>query len=286
MKDLLLRIYKRLPLIRELRDINTALRTANAIAANHFIQAAVQNSEKYSNHAKLIHYERQVFSQNGEDGIVAEIFRRIKTKSKFFVECGVGDGLENNTTFLLTQGWKGCWIEGSARYAGIIQRHFRKPLGSQQLKLQHSFITAENVVDLFSKLNVPETFDFMSLDIDRNTYQVWKALSRYKPRVVAMEYNGSFLADAEWVADYDAARYWNGSMYFGASLKSYELLGRELGYVLVGCDFTGTNAFFVRETEQTDLFVGPFTSEEHYEPIRHDWMLRRLGPPACFDDTN
>jgi hypothetical protein len=285
-KEKLLRIYKKLPLVRELRDIQTALRTSNAIAASHFFHSTVRGSEKYRNPSKLVHYENQVFSQNGEDGIIAEIFKRIGASSKVFVEFGVGNGLENNTAFLLTQGWQGCWIEGNAGLVEGIRRHFRKPLSSQQLKVLQSFITAENIVELFSTLKVPEAFDFLSLDIDRNTYQVWKALAQYKPRVVAIEYNGSFLPDAKWVAEYDPARTWNGTTYFGASLKSLELLGRELGYVLVGCDFTGINAFFVRETERKDLFVGPFTAEEHYEPTRHPWMLRRLGPPPCFDDAN
>jgi hypothetical protein len=34
-------------------------------------------------------YEKTVFSQNGEDGIIQEILRRIGTETKFFVEFGV-----------------------------------------------------------------------------------------------------------------------------------------------------------------------------------------------------
>jgi len=34
----------------------------------------------------------QVYSQNNEDGIISEIFRRIGTKNRSFVEFGVGDG--------------------------------------------------------------------------------------------------------------------------------------------------------------------------------------------------
>ena len=56
---------------------------------------------------------RIIYSQAGEDGIIAEIFRRIGTTTKDFVEFGSGNGRENNTVSLLTtQGWKGLWIEG------------------------------------------------------------------------------------------------------------------------------------------------------------------------------
>jgi hypothetical protein len=121
------------------------------------------------------------------------------------------------------------------------------------------------------------------LDIDHNTCHVWKVLSHYKPRVVAIEYNSTFPPDVSWVAEYNAQRTWNNSMYFGASLKAMEQLGAEFGYVLVGCDLSGTNAFFVRNTERPDLFAAPFTAENHHEPPRY-WSARREAHQRCFDD--
>ncbi len=55
---------------------------------------------------------------------------------------------------------------------------------------------------------------------------------------------------------------------FGASLKAYEQLGGKLGYKLVGCDFHGNNAFFVRDDLAGEHFAAPFTAENHYEPTR------------------
>src|SRR5512135_8523 len=67
---------------------------------------------RYADPKRLHRFEHQVYSQNGEDGAVAEIFRRIGTTDKFFVEIGVGDGLENNTVNLLSEGWRGVWVDG------------------------------------------------------------------------------------------------------------------------------------------------------------------------------
>ena len=195
----------------------------------------------------------------------------------------MGDGLENNTAYLLTQNWRGCWIEGDAKSAGRIQATFQRPLSEGRLKFRNSFITAENIDSLFSELEVPIQFDLLSLDIDRNTYHVWKALSSFQPRVVAVEYNATFPADVEWIADYEPRRGWNNSMYFGASLKAYERLGATFGYALVGCDLSGTNAFFVRNTERLESFAEPFTAENHYEPPRY-WAARREAHSRCFDD--
>jgi hypothetical protein len=284
-RKLLRHFYDSYRCVWELRQIHSELRVSNSIAAKHLFYSKIQNDPRYKNPAHLIHYERQVFSQNGEDGMLAEIFKRIGVKSKVFVECGVGDGLENNTAFLLFQGWRGYWIDGDANFANEIRQRFQKPLSDERLKLHQSFITVENIAEIFSTLKVPHEFDCLSLDIDRNTYHIWKALACFRPRVVVIEYNASFAPDVEWVVNYDPVRCWNGSMYFGASLKSLQILGEEMGYFLVGCDFAGANAFFIRGAEQKGLFAGPFTSEHHYEPPKY-WMVRRDGHPRCFDDSN
>ncbi len=285
MREWLRKYYLRLPVVKDLIRINEQLTTANLVEINKFIRSELANSPRYRDSRKLNHHEHQVFSQNGEDGILGEIFRRIGTKDRFFVEFGVGDGLENNTTFLLSQNWRGCWIEGNSESVAQIESRFQKPLSAGTLKILNSFITAENIDALFNQLNVPAEFDLLSLDIDRNSYHIWKALSRFKPRVVAIEYNSTFPAEVEWIVPYDAQRLWNHTSYFGASLKSFERLGSELGYVLVGCDFSGTNAFFVRKTERLEGFADPFTSENHYEPPRY-WTVRREAHLRGFDDSN
>jgi hypothetical protein len=113
---------------------------------------------------------------------------------------------------------------------------------------------------------------------------VWKALKEFKPRVIVVEYNAAFPPDMEWAVEYDASRAWNQTCYFGASLKAYERLGSEFGYSLVGCDLSGTNAFFVRKTEQLELFADPFTAENHYEPPRY-WSIMRGSHARCFNDS-
>lgn len=72
----------------------------------------------------------------------------------------------------------------------------------------------------------------------------------------------------KFVVDYNPEARQNSSMFFGASLKSMELLGREKGYQLVGCSFSGVNAFFVREDLTAKNFAIPPTAENFYEPMR------------------
>lgn len=228
----------------------------------------------------LLRYGGKVYSQNDEDGLVAEIFRRIGTTSKYFVEFGVGNGTENNTLALLVQGWHGAWIEGDPNNCAIIGKVLSRFLNDKSLEAVQSFITAENIASLFESLNVPPEFDFLSIDIDFNDYWVWKSLHTYRPRVVIIEYNAGFGPSMEWKVPYSAERTWDRSRHFGASLKSFELLGREKGYCLVGCNLTGANAFFVREDLVGEHFRSPFTSEVHFEAPKYFLKFPQSHPTS------
>ena len=97
----------------------------------------------------------------------------------------------------------------------------------------------------------PEDLDLLVIDVEGNDYWVWQAASRRsRPRVVVIEYNGSFGPHLHWVARYDPRRRWDESVDHGASLAALVALGRERGYRLVYCDASGTNAFFVREDSE------------------------------------
>ena len=62
-----------------------------------------------------------------------------------------------------------------------------------------------------------------------------------------------------------------------------ELLGREKGYVLVGTNLSGANAFFVREDLYSkELFVCGNTAEELYNPYRSSLKFTAPGHAARY----
>jgi hypothetical protein len=237
---------------------------------------------RYKEPKRLGAHEFQMFSQSGADGIVAEIFRRIGRASSVFVEFGVGDGLENNTTALLLQGWSGIWIEASKRNIRQIRKELRPLIDGRKLTVLAQFVTRDNIVAHLEGCSLPHDPDLVSIDIDGNDYWVWEALlSRYAPRVAVVEYNALLGPSAPWVMEYNPAHARErviATSYYGASLKALEMLGRRKGYSLVGCDFLGVNAFFVRNDLLEDRFCAPYTSENHFEPNRL-FLYRRNGPP-------
>ena len=243
----------------------------------------LRQQERYADPRGLTRFEHQVFSQGGEDGAIREIFRRIGESNRVFVELGVGGGLENNTAFLLAQGWSGVWLEGDRKNCDSIRSGFAGEMRDGRLKLIEAAAAVENIAELLlGSFTAPE-FDLLSIDLDRNTYHIWAALDALRPRVAIIEYNALFPSDLVWIAEYDSSKWWNGTSYFGASLKALEILGARMGYALVGCDIAGANAFFVRSDLCGDRFCAPFTSENHYEPVRYYLHGRPGHPPALHD---
>ncbi|MEO6977011.1 MAG: hypothetical protein ABI113_01495 [Mucilaginibacter sp.] len=274
-----LNFIKRITQIRNI--LNVILKKIDddkGIKVTQFYAEHLFNNPKYIESKRLGKYENQVFSQNGEDGIIQEIFNRIGATNKYFIEFGVENGLECNSTNLLYKGWSGLWIEGSSGHCNDISKRFKDVIDGGRLKIQNAFINAENIESLFNKGGAPFEPDLLSIDIDYNDYYVWKAISKYKPRVVIIEYNSIFRPDTHFVVKYNPDRMWDKTSYFGASLLAYEQLGLEKDYCLVGCVFTGSNAFFVRKDLIGDLFEAPYTAENHYEPNR-DFLNYKPGHP-------
>ena len=176
---------------------------------------------------------------------IDNIFNKIGTTNKFCVEFGVHSGMTDNTSQLIQYcQWHGMYIEyDEARYNQILDNCAGLPV-----TVIRSFITVENINDIFAQGDVPQEFDFLSIDVDGMDYWLWKALT-YRPRVVVIEYNGLKVPPQLAVQEYNSDNTWNGTRWFGSSLQSLVNLGKEKGYELFKCDNQGSNAFFIVKEE-------------------------------------
>ncbi len=192
--------------------------------------------------SNINYFERTLYSQSGEDGILEAIFYRIGTTNKFCVEFGVQTGTQCNTRYLREEkGWTGLLMDDGVENPKFIKKEF---------------ITAENINDLFKKYNVPNSFDLLSIDVDGNDYWIWNSLDRcYSPRVVIIEYNPLIPPSESKTIKYDPNFKWDGTAYCGASLLALVKLAQRKGYTLVGCNTFGVNAFFIRNNEIKDNFI-------------------------------
>ena len=220
--------------------------------------------DRYADPLRLTQFGFKVYSQGDEDGILEEIFRRIDPGMRRFVEIGMHP-LECNTLYLLARGWSGVWVDAADHDLRPVAHH----LTAGRLRFVRTAVSRENANALVCEGSVGAELDLLSIDIDGNDYWVWEALEVVRPRVMVIEYNATFPPPVSVAVPYDPARAWDRTNRFGASLEALARLGAKKGYALVGCGFTGVNAYFVRTDISGDRFRGPFTAAEHYEPARY-----------------
>ena len=217
------------------------------------IYAAISELDRRHNYRSqsLTAAELQVFSQNGEDGVLAEIFSRISDGDRFFVEFGGEDGRESNTRFLReVRGWSGVYFETDAE---SYRKLSRRVGADTRVNAVRAAVSANNVEDLFERAGVPVGFDLLSIDIDGQDYHVWQAINQYRPRVVVIEYNSGLAAGSRLVEPPNRG-VWDDTDFFGASIEALKALATSKGYRLVHAELAGVNAFFVAD-EWAEVFA-------------------------------
>jgi hypothetical protein len=188
--------------------------------------------------------ELSVFSQNGEDGVLLEILRRVGEGRREFVEFGAERGVEGNCTALADIfAWSGLFIEADEDKAMSLAWKYRDYASVRTLRAR---VTAENINELFAAHHVSTEPDLLSIDVDGNDLWLWKALTSVAPRIVVIEYNAHLDHSRPLVQPYDPDWEWGGTDYFGASLGALATIAAEKRYVLVHTELAGVNAFFVR----------------------------------------
>lgn len=220
-------------------------------------------------HSVINTAEFRVYSQNGEDGILLWLFSKIGTTSKRFVEFGMGTGRECITTNLvLNFNWKGLLMDGSAENVADAKLYFKRLMPwdeYKELDIQRQFVTKENINTLLASVMKQGAFkgqpDLLVIDIDGNDLWVWKEIEIIEPRVVVIEYNATFGPEESITIPYSQnfntyAEHPYG-IYHGASLAALVKLGEQKGYVFIGAESHGANAFFVKKGLADELKTTP-----------------------------
>ena len=187
-------------------------------------------------------YMSIVKSQNNEEIIINEIFKKLNIKKGNYFEIGVNNlniygTIECNSLNLIKQGWDGHLIDAFFKHSLVINK----------------YITVENVHEIADIANYD--VDFFSIDIDSYDWHIVYQILLKKildVKVFCVEtnnYNGSCYLDR--VLKLDAPCIYNvekpiKSDAFGATTYSYNLLMEKFGYKLIASSTNGINAFFVK----------------------------------------
>lgn len=221
--------------------------------------------------------ERRVYSQHGEDGVIAELLQHVPATYRYVVEFGAYDGvtMSNSRNLIAHGGWSALLIEGDPRFYRRLAALYRR---SPQVTTLNTFITPENINALFAAAGVPKDFDVLSIDVDSIDYYLWQALTEFQPKIVVIEYNASIPPDREYVVPRAQALQLSGTSREGASIRSLYRLGREKGYRLVYSELSGANLFFVHEAYRASLDPIGLAPEELYQPPQFGVLAGGAAP--------
>jgi hypothetical protein len=211
----------------------------------------------------LLDYKHDIYSQSGEDGIISKILEIIPQKDKWCLEFGAWNGLYLSNTRNLIENfdYSAILIEANKkRYEELRKNYLNNPkvLTVNQLV---GFNNDDSLDLILKNTSIPLDFDFISIDIDGNDYHVWKAMTKYKPKVVCIEFNTTIPNEVRYVQERDI------NVTHGSDLTSLCDLGREKGYKLVSV--ISCNAIFVKE-EYFHLFQ---IADSSPEILRTDYSL-------------
>jgi hypothetical protein len=255
-------------------------------------QSVVRELRGLKNPIPLWQSEFRVFSQFGDDGIIQYLISRIHLPSadQRFIEFGVENYREANTRFLLlNDNWSGLVMDGSENYISNIrseQIYWRNDLTALA-----QFITRENINSLIEEAGFAGRIGLLSIDVDGNDYWIWEVLTKVDPAIVIVEYNGIFgsreAVTIPYQSDFIRQNAHYSYLYWGTSLPALCHLAAKKGYVWIGCNAAGNNAYFVR-IEYAGRFLSPalpgdFVAAKFREARDRNGQLAYIGQKEGFE---
>lgn len=190
-----------------------------------------------------------IYSQFGEDGILDYLCDAIGLARPRVLELGCGDYRECNSRFLAEYRCASVTMVDAradlVRSVRGLSAYYTTTLDPRQ-----EWITPDSVTGLVeSAREVHGGLDIVSLDIDGNDYWVAEQIDFTGVSIVVVEYQPLFGAHRRVTIprndhfDRSSAHYsW---LYFGASLPAFIHLMDSRGFVFIGTNRPGNNAFFV-----------------------------------------
>jgi len=273
-KKLAHNVLQHLGILSRLRQYQRELDKIKILVARGLI-AQMKSAGPQDN---ICNFEFSVFSQWGDDGIIQYLVHRLGIVPHSFVEFGVENYLESNTRFLLiNNNWRGLVIDASKENVDCIKKD--EIYWKYDLTAVCAHVTMENINRTLVENGFEGDIGILSIDVDGNDYWIWSSIDVINPTLVIIEYNSFFGEKRAVTIPYEPefvrtkAHY--STVYWGASLKALCFLAGKKGYVFVGSNSNGNNAYFVRKDRSRTLKVQ--SPESGYVKARYREARDRHG---------
>ncbi len=222
-----------------------------------------------TNSLDLLKHTRNVYSHNGEDGVLGHLVSLLPSGNRWAVEFGAWDGkwASNTCNLLENAAWNVVYIEcDEKKFAELKTNHGRIP-GAHLVCKFIAFDGKDSLDGIFSSVpGFPKDPDLVSMDIDGCEYHLWESLKQFKPKIIITEFNPSIPLDYEYVQPKDF------SVNHSSSLKAFVELGKRKGYTLISV--LEYNAIFVRDDLVAPMGLVPANMEDLFKPFRHNFQTQ------------
>lgn len=222
-------------------------------------------------------YCKNIYSQNGEDGILEQLIKELHISAGTFCEFGASDGITSSNTYNLIKNYNfsGIAIElDRVRYERCVSNYQPFPNvqifnGAVMYNDPHNDLNA-----WLKKGSLSYDFDILSIDIDYDDYYVWERLTDFMPKIVILEtnsYRDPVYDELPGVVcqayNKDLLQEWNKPRVAqGCSFMAAIKLGLQKGYIPVA--YTG-NITFVRKDLVYKLQDFPYlVSDNPYDYLK------------------
>ena len=245
-----------------------------------------QNYKKFKKINNLSDIEFSSFSQWGDDGIIDWLIDNLRLKNKKFVEIGIQDYWECNTSFLLKKrNWDGLIIDMSSSYIEKIKNqniYWKYNLIAKQIE-----ITKDNINKTLIEANFDKNIGLLSLDIDSNDYWVIEAM-KVSLDIVVCEYNGIFgdqlRVSVPYKKKFDRSKEHYSNLYYGCSIKSLIALFKKKKFIFIGTNSAGNNAYFVNK-KKINLLRNKIRQKKIFGPKFRESRNRKYKKSFISSDT-
>lgn len=215
-------------------------------------------------------YARNVFSCNGEDGIIERLVAATVAKRLYYVDVGAWDGVTNSRSrnLAVTHAWHGLLLENDC----VVRKQLENNYAAHhkiQIAAGVKALSGETSLDAILKQHhVPVDLDLLLLNVYGMEYYIWESLQEVSPKVIAVQFNPTIQNDVKFIQPNDF------NCFQGCSLRALIELAHYKNYELVGV--TLETAFFVQRKYSHRLFelfgVGYSELDEMFTPAQMYWF--------------